>query len=212
MPQTIEFNKAPAEIAGVLARVPTDHTPIVAITGPTGAGKSTLAARIADAVFQPQHTHPDHNTPALVLSTDRYLPDYDTLDPNEVDEPHHARLDRLARDLASLRQGRPTPVPVWSFHTHRPEGEQTITPAGLVIVEGLFALHELAAAQADIRILIEAARDTRWSRVEARELSGDRGWGVERSRHHFDHVADKTFNKYHPTYRTRADYIVTNNH
>lgn len=170
---------------------------IVAITGPVGAGKSTLAGRVGD----------------LVIATDDYLPDYDIVPEHQRDLPEFADLPRLVADLRELRVGRYAEIPTWSFHSHKREGYRRLDPPaapGLIAVEGIHALHDRVLPATDLRVFVDAPRDIRWSRVEARELSGARGWGVEVAREFFANVAEPTFARLAPLYRLAADVVVVN--
>jgi uridine kinase len=167
---------------------------VVGITGRVGAGKSTLAARL---------------TPC-VIATDNYLPDYESIPYHERDQPHHADVERLARDLAALRRREPIQAPVWSHHTHRREGYRQLAPADVVACEGIHALHGPVAALLDLKVFVDAPRDVRWSRWETLELTGQRGWGVEKARQYFEHVAEPTFAAAEDQYRDRADIVVIN--
>jgi uridine kinase len=174
--------------------------PIVGITGPVGSGKSTLAARVSMGG-------------GCVLSTDRYLPDYDKVAYDERDEPGAADLSRLVQDLAQLAAGRRTLVPVWSFQTHRREGEEWIEPpkaGGPVVCEGLHALHEPVAAALSLRVYVEASAAVRWARWEVLETTGVRGWGPVVAREFFDRVAEPTFAKWAEGLRRSADVVVVN--
>lgn len=167
---------APAEAAGP-ATPAGSAVAVVGITGPMASGKSTLAALVG----------------GLVLSTDRYLPDYDTLPEHAWDLPGSSDLARLAADLAALRDGRPARVPVWSFHSHSRTGEELVHPRPIVVVEGLHALHASLHAHLDVTVAVDAPRDVRWSRCEARELRGERGWPLKQVRRFFAEVAEPTF-------------------
>lgn len=170
---------------------------IVAITGPVGAGKSTLAARLS----------------ACVISTDSYLPDYDRVPYERRDDPEMADLARLAADLRLLASGADASVPVWSFHTHRREGERVMPapkPHELIVCEGLHALHAPAADAAHVRVFVEAPASIRWARWEILETTGVRGWGPAVAKEFFDAVAEPTFAKWADALRARADVVVTN--
>lgn len=173
---------------------------VVGITGPVGSGKSYLAKLLSPCV----------------LSTDDYLPDYDRVAYEDRDDPRLADHPRLIEDLASLRDGRVTRVPSWSFQTHSRIGEREVTPpeptGGLIVVEGIHALHDTLLASVDIAVFVEAASDVRWQRWEYLEATGQRGWGVEVARQFFHGVAEPTFSRYEQTYRARAHLIVTNHH
>jgi uridine kinase len=170
---------------------------IIGITGPVGSGKSTLAARLGGAG-------------GCVISTDSYLPDYDAIPEMDRDLPELADLARLASDLAALRSGTGAEVPVWSFKTHRREGYRRVAPAPLIVCEGIHALHATVAASHTVRVFVDAPATVRWERWERIELAGERGWGVEPARRHFDHIAEPTFRKHARAYRRAADLIVLN--
>jgi len=169
---------------------------IAAIAGPVGAGKSTLAVRLTGAV----------------VTTDDYLPDYDSVQMHQRDLPEFADLARLAADLCSLRDHGAARIPVWSFQTHRREGERPLVAAaeGLIVVEGIHALHEAVASVTDVRIYVEAPRATRLARWELRERRGERGWSVDEALAFFEAVAEPTFEVHAARYRASADIIVTN--
>lgn len=167
---------------------------VIGITGPVGAGKSTLASRLGGAL----------------ISSDSYLPDYERIPEPERDLPERADLSRLASDLAELRLGLAAEVPIWSFQTHRREGYRRVHPAPLVVCEGIHALDERIAPCLDVRIYVEAPAPVRWQRWEVLEATGQRGWGVERARQYFDGVAEPTFSRYAEVYKRAAQFIVTN--
>lgn len=191
-PIRLSWDDAPRHILDAAGDLP--GVAVIGVTGPVGSGKSTLARRLG----------------GLVVSTDDYLPDYDGLDPAERDLPERADLDHLAHDLADLAAGRAARVPVWSHHEHRRTGEREIGPAPLVVVEGLFALHERVLDRVGVGVFVEASPATRWARWEAIELGGERGWGVEHARRHFEHIAEPTFGRHADAYRAAARFIVMN--
>lgn len=193
-PSRVCFDHAPDAIR---ARVAHGRTAVVGLTGPVGSGKSTLAALLSPCI----------------LATDDYLPDYDRLPEHERDEPHHADLPRLAENIRALREGRPARVPVWSFHAHARTGERDVAPPaapGLIVVEGLHALHTSLLPLLDLAVYVDAPRGVRWERWEYLETSGVRGWGPDRARAFFDAVAEPTFARYEPGYRAAASLIVLN--
>ncbi len=171
---------------------------VVCVAGPVGSGKSTLARRIIG------------DAGGALISTDDYLPDYDKTPEHLRDEPGSSRLDALAEDAGRLSRGEPAEVPTWCFHEHRRIGSRLVTPAGLVVIEGIHAMHRTLAGVRGVGVLVDASRETRWARWEAIESSGQRGWGVEKARRYFETVAEPTFERYRPEYESAADFIVTN--
>jgi len=197
--QILEWDGAIGRIAEELARLAGSDRLVVGITGPAGAGKSTLSAGLAEA------------TDGLVISTDEYLPDYRHVPVADRDLPEHADLALLAEHLASLRAGRAAEIPVWSFHEHRRVDSRLVEPpAGPVICEGLFALHSDVAGAVDLRVYVEASPQTRWGRWEAIERRGERGMGVEAAREFFETVADPTYARFADVYRDSAHLVVRN--
>ena len=167
---------------------------VVGVTGPVGAGKSTLAGLLS----------------GCVVSTDSYLPDYERVAFELRDDPASSDLASLRAHLTALRAGRPVRVPVWSFEHHRAIGEREVASAPVVVVEGLHALHSDVRACVDVGVYVDAPREVRWARWEALEISGQRGWGVEVAREHFEKVAEPAHARFERVYRDAADVIVMN--
>lgn len=168
---------------------------VLAVGGPVGSGKSTLARTLG----------------GTVIATDDYLPDYEKVDYELRDEPSSSDLSRLADDLVALQVTGKGKIPRWCYQEHRRVDYRMIEAGDLIICEGLFALHPLIASIMDIRVLVRADRHVRWGRWEKIEQTGERGWGVERAREHFNHVADPTYEKHAHLYEEDLDYIVMNN-
>ena len=202
-PVRVDWGDAASHVLALLASrarpaAPAGHVAVVGITGPVGAGKSTLAARLS----------------ACILSTDDYLPDYETIPEHERDDPRHMDAALLLSNLADLRALRPARVPVWSFQTHRRVGHRHVAPPALapavIVVEGIHALHEPVARGMDVRVYVDAPAGVRWERWEELERSGQRGWGVEKARAFFNNVAEPTFTQRAEGYRAAADVVVSN--
>jgi len=192
-PLLIPFDDAPALLTGLAIRR-AQPVVVIGITGAAGSGKSLLAARLS----------------ACIVPTDCYLPNYDEVPYEERDLPERSDHERLARDLSFLKQGRDANIPIWSFHTHRREGFRPLSPSPIVVCEGIHALHDPLLAVLDLTVFVEAPAAVRWERIAARELAGERGWGVDESRTFFDEVAEPTFGTLEATYRERAGIVVSN--
>lgn len=198
-PVQLGFEEAPGRVAAVIGalRQAGREIVVVGVTGPVGAGKSTFARRLADG-------------PHLVVATDDYLPDYQMVPYLERDDPRHADLPLLAAHLASLRQGEAAEAPIWSFQTHRRESTRRLAPMPTIIVEGIHALHPPVRGYLDVAVYVDAPADVRWRRWERLEVTGERGWGVERAREHFQEVAEPWFARNAAAYRAGADFVVDN--
>ena len=125
----------------------------VGIGGRGGAGKSTLAAVIPAA---------------QVVSTDEFW-DGAGFDLRrlraEVFDPLCAR--RRAR-FAS-----------WDWSARRPAGVRTVAPEGIVVVEGVCALHRMFRDEYDVRVWVEAPYEVRLARGVARDGETARSTWVE---------------------------------
>jgi uridine kinase len=221
-PRTVHWSQAPAAVLALAADMNAPR-PVIGITGPVGAGKSTLANRIAKAFPSPapagevaessrskgvSSARGGQLPTTLIIPTDNYLPDYHTVPESTRDNPDQSDLDALAHHLALLRTGKPAHIPIWSFHTHRRTGTSEVEPASLIIIEGIHALND--RLELNIAVFVDAPPDTRWQRWEQLERSGQRGWGVEKARRHFEQIAEPAFTRYAQTYKSRADILVIN--
>ena len=125
----------------------------VGIGGRGGSGKSTLAARIPGA--QVVGTDEFWNGESFALSRLRA----------EVFDP--LLLEREARYAA------------WDWDAGRPGDERAIVPAGVVVVEGVCALHAMFRGDYDVRVWVEAPYETRLARGIARDGEQARATWVE---------------------------------
>jgi len=125
----------------------------VGIGGRGGSGKSTLAARIPGA--QVVGTDEFWNGESFALSRLRA----------EVFDP--LLLEREARYAA------------WDWDARRPGDERAIVPAGVVVVEGVCALHAMFRGDYDVRVWVEAPYETRLARGIARDGEAARATWVE---------------------------------
>lgn len=193
----VAFAEAPAAILSMAEQVRLAAglpVAVVALGGPAGAGKSTLAERLG----------------AATLSTDWYLPDYDETPEHLRDLPESADLALLGRHLAELASGRGVDAPVWSFHTHRREGNRRVEAGSVVVVEGIHALHAPLLPLIHVPVFVEAPGEIRWKRWELIESAGLRGWGVEKAKDYFERIAEPVFREREAGYRAAARVIVSN--
>jgi len=116
---------------------------LVGIGGRGGAGKSTLARAVPDAE---------------IVSTDEFW------DGEGFDIP------RLRREVVEpLSDGRPAQFASYDWTERRRRGSRTVQPEGIVVVEGVCALHRTLRDAYAVRIWVEAPADVRLTRGLARD-------------------------------------------
>jgi uridine kinase len=126
----------------------------VGIGGHGGAGKSTLAARIPGA---------------QVVGTDEFW-DGEAFD-----------LGRLRAEVFEpLVAGREARFASWDWAGRRPGGDRTVAPRGVIVVEGVCALHRTFRDDYDVRVWVDAPYEVRLARGVARDGEASRETWVER--------------------------------
>jgi uridine kinase len=144
---------------------------LLGIAGGTGSGKTTLAAKIRDAL----------GASSTLVSHDWYYLDRSGYTPEQreainYDEPAALDNDLLCQHLDELRQSRPVECPQYDFATHTRGAETRAVPARhVIVVEGmlLFAVPELRD-RFDLRLFVDTDDDIRLMRRLRRDLV-DRG-------------------------------------
>lgn len=179
---------------------------VVAISGGSATGKSTLARRLAEAL--------EDLRPAI-LGQDRYFRDFSEYSPEEqervrtANHPNallwpafHAALETLAAG-GSIEQ----PVPgTRAFQRGLPV--EKIGPSGLVVVEGLFTLWDERCRQAaDLRVYTDLDDDERVLRRIERDIA-ERGGKLEGIMAWYRHDVKPNFPTYTQATRRYADLVV----
>jgi uridine kinase len=177
---------------------------LVGITGGSGSGKTSLAEAIA-ARLSPH---------AAVIGEDSYYRDYGAaadFEPSQIDFDDEETKDHtlLIKHLEALAAGLAVDVPVYSFKTHRRTGAAVrVTPAPVVIVEGIHVLSERLAPLFHVSIFVEVSADVRLARRIWRDIH-------ERKRN-VDEVLDQYMRQVRPAYdrftapaAARAGHVVT---
>jgi uridine kinase len=126
---------------------------LVGIGGHGGAGKTTLAGLIPRA---------------QIVSTDEFW-DGEGFD-----------LARLAREVvAPLSEARPATFSSYDWAAQALRGSRTIEPEGVVVIEGVCALHRMLRDAYAVRVWVEAPPEVRLARGLARDGEGARSTWVD---------------------------------
>jgi uridine kinase len=133
----------------IAAAAPQQSFVLVGIGGHGGAGKSTLARAIPGA---------------QVVGTDEFW------------NGREFELSRLQREvLVPLHNGTCAVFHGFDWNAGRPfEGARVVEPSGIVVIEGVCALHRMFRDAYDVRVWVEAPYGLRLARGIARDGEGAR--------------------------------------
>jgi uridine kinase len=125
---------------------------LVGIGGHGGSGKSTLARRIAEEIANTQ-----------IVATDSFW------------NGTHFDLDRLRTDVVDvLLTGEAAHYDEWDWAAKEFRPGRSVIPTGVVVIEGVCALHQMFRDDLAVRIWIDAPYEVRLARGVARDGEGAR--------------------------------------
>jgi uridine kinase len=144
---------------------------VIGIAGGTGAGKTTVAREIADAV----------DDAATRIPLDNYYEDLAHMDFEEraavnYDHPSAFEWSLLEDQLDALLSGNSVEMPQYDFAEHlRRDETVTVEPTDVIVVEGILALyHDPLVDMYDLNVYVETDADVRILRRIKRDVL-DRG-------------------------------------
>ena len=149
--------------------------PVVVIDGRSGAGKSSLAARLARAW--------PLRTPAQLLALDSVYPGWDGLAQGSL-IVHENVLIPHGRDVIGIWRR-------WDWEQQQEAEAHAVSPALGLIVEGCGALTPATAALADVTVWVDGPAQTRRQRAFDRDGAGFRAhwdmWAEQELAHMVEH-------------------------
>ena len=175
-------------------------TTMVGIAGGSCSGKTTLASKL------------EKRLNARILKMDDYYKSFaiaeEKFDHN-FDEPAAIDMELLAEHLRQLKSGQAIKKPLYDFATHSRAGYEKFAPAKIILLDGLFCLHEPVKQQLDVRIFVDCHEEKRLERRIKRDIE-ERGRTRESVLHQFRKTV-KPMHELHvePTKR-HAHVIVVN--
>jgi uridine kinase len=177
---------------------------VVGIAGGTASGKSTLARKLCEVL----------GDRSLLLLHDRYyfsLPEHLRGNPLEYnfDHPESLETERLVRDLATLRTGKPAMLPRYDFAHHlRCEEEDRVEPHPVIVLEGILVLADPGLrAVMDHRVYVTAPDDIRLARRIRRDLD-HRGREVHEVLAQYERTVRPMHLAYVEPSRAHADLVI----
>ncbi len=105
------------------------------------------------------------------LKLDDYYVGIDKMENNNFDEPNAIELSLLKKHLKLLKKGEEIEKPIYDFKTHLRKGKEVFKPNNIIVVEGLFALHEELIEDIDIGIFLDANEQTCLNRRIKRDMT-----------------------------------------
>jgi uridine kinase len=130
---------------------------LVAVDGPSAAGKTSFAGRLAEALSAVSSTR------VPVVHTDDLLDGWD----DQFTFWH--RLDRQV--LSPLRDGRPGRYQRYLWHRRRFGGAPvTVVPSGVVVLEGVSAARAVIRPELTLSVFVTAPARLRWDRALERHV------------------------------------------
>ncbi|PSQ16984.1 uridine kinase [Halobacteriales archaeon QS_8_69_26] len=176
----------------------------IGIAGGTGAGKTTVAREIADAVGEP----------VTRLPLDNYYEDLSHLDIEEreqvnYDHPSAFEWDLLVEHIDRLMAGESVEMPEYDFTIHNRKDEHTtVEPTEVLVVEGIFALyHEDVLDRLDLKVYVETDADVRILRRIRRDVI-DRGRDLDGVIDQYLSTVKPMHERYVAPTKTEADVII----
>lgn len=110
----------------------------------------------------------------------RLIPEAQTVSTDEFWDGEGFDIPRLAREVVvPLSQGRPARFSSYDWTARRLRGSRVVQPSGVVVVEGVCALHRLLRDAYAVRVWVDAPADVRLARGVARDGEGSRATWVD---------------------------------
>jgi len=208
MQRVIPFSQAIEAIYEELNFLKSQRILLIGLAGGSASGKSTLAKNLEQ-----------HFPLMLNLTLDHYYLGKDDMpDRKNYDHPNCLELSLLERHLVLLQQGQSIQRPKYEFAISQRVGYQTVLPASLVLVEGLFALHETLRPHLDFSIFVDASTPCRLERrmhrdiTEGRRMIGEEGEDTVRDkiRNYWERYAEPMYQQHIAPTKAYANLLVQN--
>ena len=135
-----------------------DKVLAVGVAGGSCSGKTSISCMLANAVE------------GMILSMDHYYRGIEFTEDANFDKLNALDLELLKRHIAQVKKGRCIRKPIYDFRTHARSGYEVLKVPKIIIVEGLFALHNILCSELDVRIFVEADTETRLRRRTERDI------------------------------------------
>jgi len=189
-----------AEIEEKMAQ--TEGTIIVEVAGGSASGKTSKVAEQVKEKF---------GEDALIFSMDNYYRggNYARKNGLNFDQPEAIDIDSYKKHLQQLKEGEPIPELKFDFGDNPPEIVGELQPRKIIIVEGLFALHNELEKIGDVKTFVDIGTHGRMIRRLLRDVA-ERGQKPDDIIEYFAEIVEPMHEKYIEDTKKNADFIVSN--
>lgn len=195
-----------AKVKGVAEASP--DPVIVLVGGGSCSGKTTMVAEKIKEYFGGE---------AVTIELDSYFKGKAFLEEMErenkainADHPEYVDLPKAAEHLRLLKAGKSIEKPTYDFTKRQAIGKVELLPARIIVIDGIYALHEAVAGLGDLKIFVEASRENRLKRRIDRRRGYEKAQTDEEVVRYFNEFVDPMHNVYILPTKKSADVIVLN--
>lgn len=180
---------------------------VIGITGGSAAGKSEFLNKVLKTFPREQ---------VCLISQDNYYWPGRQHEPDEAgyvnfDLPETINADQFGSHLEELKNNKPVEYREYLFEKEdHDDTVHTLSPAPVIIVEGIFVFHYPQVADLiDLKLYVEADSHLMLKRRIIRDQN-ERGYGMEEILYRFEKHVIPTYEKYILPYKKTADIVIPN--
>lgn len=177
-----------------LNETPKSSTIVIGIAGGSGSGKSFLSKKLAEEFS------------SIIINMDDYY--IRGICKNNKDVPRALDLELLKKHISELKLGKEVVKPIYTFGLKDDKTEK-IMPAGVIIVDGLFALHKKFNGLLDCKIFIDIPEKIRLERRLKRDVE-KRGYTKEHTLERWKKTVEPMYLKHVLPTKKFADVVIKN--
>lgn len=181
---------------------------VVAISGHSGSGKSTVAQKIIDAF--PEESSVFLHTDDYYIGKTRMQREMPAGEELNFDHPAAIDIERLVSDIQKLKSGNSIDSPLYDMLVSEPKPKiRHIEPSRLIVVEGIAANLPSLRTVSDISICVVASPEARLLRRSARDVTR-KGYSATKTRELFEKYIEPSYQRYYAPHDTLADICIEN--
>ena len=180
----------------------TEGTIIVEVAGGSASGKTSKVAEQVKEKFGDN---------AIIFSMDNYYRGGNYTRENDLnfDQPEAIDIDLYQKHLQQLKKGESIPELKYDFGDNPPETIGELQPQKIIIVEGLFALHDDLEEIGDVKTFVDIGTHGRMIRRLLRDVV-ERGQKPDDIIEYFAEIVEPMHEKYIEDTKKNADFIINN--